>query len=138
MKIGKDMIDLEKMIELNEGSQYRIYQTETGAAPGEKITVIGHSVPWKGIRGDAFKTYTSPNGAKPWANLQKAIAVSQATRGVYGMSVLIYPDGTRKLVPAHAAAMAVKQHPGYYRIAGTRPGKKPWIRGVAAAPAAGL
>ena len=135
MKIGKNMFDLEKALEINSSSPFRVYETPMGAAPGDTITVGGKSVPWKGIKGrDAIMKYRTPNGKSIWNGLKKCIEASQATRGITGTTVLIYPDQTRKIVPAKSAAMAMNAHPGYYGAGKTKPAKKPWLR--AGAPAA--
>jgi len=74
MKIEDNSINSKKIREINENSNYRVYQTHT--RDGKKITVMGRSVPWKGINGDEFKKYISPNGKNIWGNLKKAIAVN--------------------------------------------------------------
>jgi hypothetical protein len=84
----------------------RIGYTPFGEAPGSVKYYVGRSVPWKGFKKgskedletyigrfkETFKTGKMPNVAE---GLRKAIAISKASAGVYGVAAVELAPGTQ-------------------------------------------
>lgn len=125
MKLGQQQFDLRDLVELADSKKYRVYQSPIGAEPGKTVTVVGKSVPWKKVKGEAFRR-NFPNIAK---NLEKAQEVARRHTGVRGMAVLEYPNGERVQMSARAAEMAVDAHgaDGVDIVERSGVSKRPWL-----------
>ena len=113
MKVGKNLVDLEEAIRINTSSKMRVFETPMGAEPGKTQTVAGKSVPWKLVKGEAFKQ-AFPN---QYANLGKAVEIGKKYNGIKGLAYLTYrATGKTILTSKRAAMMAVGEHPDAYEV----------------------
>ncbi len=119
-------ISLKDLYEESQRKDRTISRTPFGAPPGEYQYYEKKAVPWKGVKGIENVRAINSGVAN---GLSKAIGISRAHHET-GKAILIYPDGTRIVVPLKSAMMSYSQHKDYgVRIGGTIPvSKRPWIR----------
>lgn len=113
VKIGAPVVGPMDAIQIARTPGVRMSSTPFGPA-GTRTFYIGRAVPWKMVKG--IENVRAIN-SEVAAGLEKAISISMAAAGTYGVSLARYTAAGRKpgaliLIPTKAAKQMVAQGTG--------------------------
>ena len=98
VKIYPNEINLFQLAAIGRMKGIRTGTSPFGMAPGAHVRYLGRSVPWKGVKGDAFWSLASKFGRLA-DGLREAIRISQEARRTYGVAVVNLADGRQVVLP---------------------------------------
>jgi len=110
VKVYPNEINLFQLAAIGNTPGIRTGTTPFGMPPGAHVRYIGKSVPWKGLKGDAFWDFArnyipkrSKNKGALADALSKAIDISKRAAGNYGIAIIALQDGRQMVVPRKVA-----------------------------------
>ena len=122
VKVAVPRLTPFELLAIAKARGIRIGSTPFGEPPGHIKFYIGASVPWKGYKkkadqslDDYLKKFKEDfkdtgNAANVADGLKKAIEISQAAKGTYGVAVVEFPiTGRLAVMPRKAARQMVNQ-----------------------------
>jgi len=116
IKVGKPT--LRDLVEIQMDSRFNLYPVPFGEvndlAEGN-VYVVKRSVPWKGVKGEAYKKVTTRTGknlfeAQHINSGLKTVRDALKAKAIRGVVLVQMNDGTYEIIPAFAAALS-KNHP---------------------------
>lgn len=121
VKVYPNEVNLFQLAAIGNTPGIRTATTPFGMPPGSVVRYIGKSVPWKGLKGDAFWKFAEEykpktHFGKPLTEaerekykgiladaLRMAIDISKRAAGNYGIAVIALQDGRQMVVPRKVA-----------------------------------
>ena len=99
VKVYPNEINLFQLAAIGRTPGIRTGTTPFGMPPGAQVRYIGRSVPWKGLKGDAFWSWADANKPRLAEGLRAAIKISKGAAGTYGVALVALADGRQMVLP---------------------------------------
>ena len=98
VKVYPNEINLFQLAAIGRTPGIRTGTSPFGMPAGSMVRYIGRSVPWKGMKGDAFWSVATKYGRLA-DGLRTAIRISKDAAGTYGVALVSLADGRQVVLP---------------------------------------